>query len=129
MLKFHKIILVQVVSKDPLQMTSENVSDTLTYFRITVFKFHYYYKDLMIWSNERVVKWVQSIGLKEYANNLNQSGIHGGVLYLDENYDWQQLALALKIPMHDIVSRQALETEFNTLIVNNRQRNRQNVNF
>ncbi|CAF0713100.1 unnamed protein product [Brachionus calyciflorus] len=79
-------------------------------------------KDLLVWSNERLIKWVQSIGLKEYANNLEDSGVHGGVLVFDESYDWQHLALALEIPIHDTISRQILETEFNNLIVTNTQR-------
>ncbi|CAB1342035.1 unnamed protein product [Coregonus sp. 'balchen'] len=31
-------------------------------------------KDVMVWSNERVMCWVQNIGLKEYADNLTESG-------------------------------------------------------
>lgn len=77
----------------------------------------------MVWSNERVIKWIQSIGLKEYANNLIDSGVHGGVLAFDESYDWQQMALALEIPMHDQASRQLLHAEFNNLIATATQRN------
>ncbi|KAG7252634.1 hypothetical protein CRUP_006364 [Coryphaenoides rupestris] len=29
---------------------------------------------VMVWSNERVMCWVQNIGLKEYADNLSESG-------------------------------------------------------
>ncbi|RNA09493.1 liprin-alpha-2 isoform X8 [Brachionus plicatilis] len=79
-------------------------------------------KDLLVWSNERLIKWVNSIGLKEYAKNLQDSGVHGGVLIFDESYDWQHLALALEIPIHDTVSRQLLENEFEKLIINNTQR-------
>ena len=79
--------------------------------------------DLLVWTNERVIKWVQLIGLKEYANNLEESGVHGGVLVFDENYDWIALALALEIPIHDTVSRQILENEYSNLIANNIQRN------
>ena len=81
------------------------------------------FKDVLVWSNERVIKWIQLIGLKEYANNLEESGVHGGVLMFDESYDWVALALALEIPIHDTVSRQILENEFNGLIVTNTQRN------
>lgn len=84
--------------------------------------------DLLVWSNERIIKWIQLIGLKDYANNLVDSGVHGGVLMFDENYDWLSLALALEIPIHDTVSRQILENEFNNLIVTNTQRNPDHVN-
>jgi len=79
--------------------------------------------DVMVWSNERVIKWIQSIGLKDYSNNLAESGVHGGVLIFDEGYDWLSLALALEIPTHDTNSRQMLENEFNNLIGNKHQRN------
>ena len=78
--------------------------------------------DLLIWSNERLIKWVNLIGLKEYSKNLEDSGVHGAVLIFDETYDWQHLALALEIPINDTVSRQILENEFNNLIINNAQR-------
>ncbi len=78
--------------------------------------------DLLVWSNERVIKWVQSIGLKDYANNLDGSGIHGGVLMFDESYDWTAMALALEIPIHDNTSRKILENEFKNLLAMNHQR-------
>ena len=55
--------------------------------------------DVMVWSNDHVIQWVQSIGLAEYAPNLIESGVHGGVFALDNGYDHQKLALALKIPL------------------------------
>jgi hypothetical protein len=42
--------------------------------------------------------------------------VHGGVIFYDESYDWQALALALEIPIQDTASRQTLEAEFNALI-------------
>lgn len=40
----------------------------------------------------------------------------------DESYDWLAMALALEVPIHDTVSRQVLENEYNNLI-NTNQRN------
>ena len=74
--------------------------------------------DILVWSNERVIKWIRSIGLKDYSNNLVESGVHGGVLALDENYNWTALALALEIPIHDTLSRQIIETEYKLLMAN-----------
>lgn len=51
-----------------------------------------------MWSNERLIRWVSSIGLKEYANNLVESGVHGALIALDESFDHNALALALQIP-------------------------------
>lgn len=52
----------------------------------------------MVWSNERVMCWVQTIGLKEYADNLRESGVHGALLALDDTFDYTDLALLLQIP-------------------------------
>ena len=52
----------------------------------------------MVWTNERVVKWIQSISLKEFANNLIESGVHGSLISLDESFDHNSMALALQIP-------------------------------
>lgn len=42
--------------------------------------------------------WVQNIGLKEYADNLRESGVHGALLALDDTFDYTDLALLLQIP-------------------------------
>ena len=54
--------------------------------------------DVLVWSNDRVIRWVLSIGLKEYANNLLESGVHGALMALDETFDFSVLALLLQIP-------------------------------
>ncbi|KAL1131999.1 hypothetical protein AAG570_011609, partial [Ranatra chinensis] len=54
--------------------------------------------DVLVWSNERVMRWVSSIGLKEYASNLTESGVHGALVALDESFDHNSMALALQIP-------------------------------
>lgn len=53
---------------------------------------------MLVWSNERVISWVQAIGLKEYSSNLYESGVHGALLALDEMFDHNALALLLQIP-------------------------------
>ncbi|KAM5318520.1 liprin-alpha-1 isoform 1-T1 [Glossophaga mutica] len=74
-------------------------------------------KDVLVWSNERVVRWVLSIGLKEYANNLLESGVHGALMALDETFDFSVLALLLQIPTQNTQARAVLEREFNNLLV------------
>uniref|UniRef100_A0A8C9U1W8 PTPRF interacting protein alpha 3 n=1 Tax=Scleropages formosus TaxID=113540 RepID=A0A8C9U1W8_SCLFO len=73
-------------------------------------------KDVMVWSNERVMCWVQSVGLKEYADNLRESGVHGALLALDDTFDYTDLALLLQIPNQNTQARQLLEKEYNALI-------------
>uniref|UniRef100_A0A3P8ZNP3 SAM domain-containing protein n=1 Tax=Esox lucius TaxID=8010 RepID=A0A3P8ZNP3_ESOLU len=73
-------------------------------------------QDVMVWSNERVMCWVQSIGLKEFADNLTESGVHGALLALDDTFDFTDLALLLQIPNQNTQARQMLEKEYNSLI-------------
>ncbi|XP_068192471.1 liprin-alpha-3 isoform X1 [Antennarius striatus] len=73
-------------------------------------------KDVMVWSNERVMCWVQMLGLKEYADNLRESGVHGALLALDDTFDYTDLALLLQIPNQNTQARQLLEQEYNSLI-------------
>ncbi|XP_063145653.1 liprin-alpha-1 isoform X1 [Candoia aspera] len=74
-------------------------------------------KDVLVWSNDRMIHWVVSIGLKEYANNLIESGVHGALLALDETFDHNALALSLQIPTQNTQARAVLEREFNNLLV------------
>ncbi|XP_061466682.1 liprin-alpha-1 isoform X4 [Rhineura floridana] len=74
-------------------------------------------KDVLVWSNDRMIHWVVSIGLKEYANNLIESGIHGALVALDETFDYNALALSLQIPTQNTQARAVLEREFNNLLV------------
>ncbi|NXL85375.1 LIPA4 protein, partial [Alectura lathami] len=73
-------------------------------------------KDVLVWTNDQVIHWIQSIGLREYANNLTESGVHGALLALDENFDHNSLALVLQIPTQNTQARQVLEREFNNLL-------------
>ncbi|XP_032917895.1 liprin-alpha-1 isoform X3 [Catharus ustulatus] len=73
-------------------------------------------KDVLVWSNERMIHWVVSIGLKEYANNLLESGVHGALVALDESFDYNALALLLQIPTQNTQARAVLEREFNNLL-------------
>ena len=63
----------------------------------------------MVWSNERVMYWVQMIGLKEFANNLVESGVHGALLALDDTFDCNDLALLLQIPTQNTQVRSRCE--------------------
>ncbi|XP_063091199.1 liprin-alpha-1-like [Cavia porcellus] len=74
-------------------------------------------KDVLVWSNDRVIRWVISIGLKEYANNLIESGVHGAQLALDEAFDYNTLALLLQIPTENRKARNVLDKEFADLLV------------
>ncbi|XP_045769850.1 liprin-alpha-1 isoform X3 [Maniola jurtina] len=74
-------------------------------------------RDVLVWTNERLQRWLVSINLKEYANNLSESGVHGALIALDENFDANSMALALQIPTQNTQARQILEVEYNNLLV------------
>uniref|UniRef100_A0A674P973 PTPRF interacting protein alpha 4 n=1 Tax=Takifugu rubripes TaxID=31033 RepID=A0A674P973_TAKRU len=69
-------------------------------------------KDVLVWTNEQVIHWVISIGLREYSSNLLESGVHGALVALDETFDYSSLALILQIPMQNT---QVLTKETNCL--------------
>ncbi|KAM3926979.1 liprin-alpha-2 isoform 1-T1 [Leptodactylus fuscus] len=73
-------------------------------------------KDVLVWSNDRVIRWIQAIGLRDYANNILESGVHGSLIALDENFDYTSLALLLQIPTQNTQARQILEREYNNLL-------------
>lgn len=79
-------------------------------------------KDVLVWSNERVINWILSIGLKEYANNLLESGVHGALIALDETFDHNTLALLLQVPTQNTQARSMLEREFNNLLIRGTER-------
>ncbi|XP_032904314.1 kazrin isoform X3 [Amblyraja radiata] len=73
--------------------------------------------DPLVWTNQRVVKWVRDIDLKEYADNLVNSGVHGAVLVLEPSFNSEAMATALGIPTNRHIVRRHLFEELN-LIVN-----------
>ncbi|GAB5574070.1 liprin-alpha-2 isoform X11 [Prionailurus iriomotensis] len=75
-----------------------------------------FHRDVLVWSNDRVIRWIQAIGLREYANNILESGVHGSLIALDENFDYSSLALLLQIPTQNTQARQILEREYNNLL-------------
>ena len=54
----------------------------------------------MVWTTDHVIAWAESVGLEEFAQSLHGSGVHGGVIALDDSFDAEALAMAMKIPQH-----------------------------
>ena len=36
--------------------------------------------EVILWTNHRVMEWLRTIDLSEYAPNLRGSGVHGGLM-------------------------------------------------
>ena len=73
--------------------------------------------DVLVWSNERVIKWVNSISLKEYSDNLIESGVNGAVIALDDSFDAAKLALFLQIPTQNAQVSLEMLSRFCTLTI------------
>uniref|UniRef100_A0A7M4G362 Kazrin, periplakin interacting protein n=1 Tax=Crocodylus porosus TaxID=8502 RepID=A0A7M4G362_CROPO len=72
--------------------------------------------DPLVWTNQRVLKWVRDIDLKEYADNLMNSGVHGAVLVLEPTFNAEAMATALGIPSTKHILRKHLAEEMNAII-------------
>ncbi|XP_072035835.1 kazrin-like isoform X2 [Amphiura filiformis] len=72
--------------------------------------------DPLVWTTQRLLKWARSIDLKEYADNLLDSGVHGALLVLEPSFDSDAMANALGIPTSKTIIRRHLTTELNGLI-------------
>ncbi|XP_053282741.1 liprin-beta-1b isoform X4 [Pleuronectes platessa] len=68
------------------------------------------------WTNHRVMEWLRSVDLAEYAPNLRGSGVHGGLMVLEPRYNVETMALLLNIPPNKTLLRRHLATHFNLLI-------------
>ncbi|XP_041074331.1 liprin-beta-2b isoform X2 [Polyodon spathula] len=72
--------------------------------------------EVVQWSNHRVMEWLRSVDLAEYAPNLRGSGVHGGLIILEPRFNSDTLAMLLNIPPQKTLLRRHLTTNFNTLI-------------
>ncbi|XP_035521068.1 liprin-beta-1b isoform X4 [Morone saxatilis] len=68
------------------------------------------------WTNHRVMEWLRSVDLAEYAPNLRGSGVHGGLMVLEPRFNVETMALLLNIPPNKTLLRRHLATHFNLLI-------------
>uniref|UniRef100_A0A4W5JZI6 PPFIA binding protein 2 n=1 Tax=Hucho hucho TaxID=62062 RepID=A0A4W5JZI6_9TELE len=72
--------------------------------------------EVVQWSNHRVMEWLRSVDLAEYAPNLRGSGVHGGLIILEPRFNSVTLAMLLNIPPQKTLLRRHLATNFNMLV-------------
>ncbi|XP_039577470.1 liprin-beta-1 isoform X12 [Passer montanus] len=68
------------------------------------------------WTNHRVMEWLRSVDLAEYAPNLRGSGVHGGLMVLEPRFNVETMAQILNIPPNKTLLRRHLATHFNLLV-------------
>uniref|UniRef100_A0A3Q3GVV1 PPFIA binding protein 2 n=1 Tax=Labrus bergylta TaxID=56723 RepID=A0A3Q3GVV1_9LABR len=72
--------------------------------------------EVVQWSNHRVMEWLRSVDLAEYAPNLRGSGVHGGLIILEPRFNSDTMAMLLNIPTQKTLLRRHLATNFNNLV-------------
>ncbi|XP_040291907.1 liprin-beta-1 isoform X17 [Bufo bufo] len=77
------------------------------------------------WTNHRVMEWLRSVDLAEYAPNLRGSGFHGGLMVLEPRFNVETLAQLLNIPPNKTLLRRHLATHFNLLVGQQAQQQKQ----
>ncbi|XP_069619141.1 liprin-beta-1 isoform X6 [Ranitomeya imitator] len=77
------------------------------------------------WTNHRVMEWLRSVDLAEYAPNLRGSGVHGGLMVLEPRFNVETMAQLLNIPPNKTLLRRHLATHFNLLVGQQAQQQKQ----
>ncbi|KAM6960889.1 liprin-beta-1b [Aplochiton taeniatus] len=77
------------------------------------------------WTNHRVMEWLRSVDLAEYAPNLRGSGVHGGLMVLEPRFNVETMALLLNIPPNKTLLRRHLATHFSLLVGSEAQQSKQ----
>ncbi|XP_075326740.1 liprin-beta-2b isoform X1 [Odontesthes bonariensis] len=72
--------------------------------------------EVVQWSNHRVMEWLRSVDLAEYAPNLRGSGVHGGLIILEPRFNSDTLAMLLNISAQKTLLRRHLTTNYNSLV-------------
>ncbi|KAG8196341.1 hypothetical protein JTE90_013825 [Oedothorax gibbosus] len=73
-------------------------------------------RDVKRWTNHRVMEWLRTVDLSEYAPNLRGSGVHGGLMMYEARFDADLLATLLNIPPSKTLLRRHLSTQFTQLV-------------
>ncbi|XP_026327240.1 kazrin isoform X2 [Hyposmocoma kahamanoa] len=73
--------------------------------------------DPLVWTNQRFMRWAHNIDLGEFADNLKDSGVHGGLVVLEPSFTGETMATALGIPPSKSIIRRHLVAEFDALII------------
>jgi len=71
---------------------------------------------VMLWTNHRIMHWLRSVDLAEYAPNLRGSGVHGALMVLEPRFNADTLANLLSIPNNKTLLRRHVATQFATLL-------------
>ncbi|XP_037508172.1 liprin-beta-2 isoform X2 [Rhipicephalus sanguineus] len=72
--------------------------------------------DVSLWTNHRVMEWLRTVDLSEYAPNLRGSGVHGALLIYEDGMTWEVFAAVLSIPGNKTLLRRHLSLQLKQLL-------------
>ncbi|CAL4121838.1 unnamed protein product, partial [Meganyctiphanes norvegica] len=72
--------------------------------------------EVALWTNHRVMEWLRTVDLSEYAPNLRGSGVHGALMVYEVRFTSELLAAILSIPSSKTLLRRHLNTHFKELV-------------
>uniref|UniRef100_A0A224Z307 Kazrin-A n=1 Tax=Rhipicephalus zambeziensis TaxID=60191 RepID=A0A224Z307_9ACAR len=72
--------------------------------------------DVSLWTNHRVMEWLRTVDLSEYAPNLRGSGVHGAFLIYEDGMTWEVFAAVLSIPGNKTLLRRHLSLQLKQLL-------------
>nr|XP_039249464.1 liprin-beta-2-like [Styela clava] len=98
------IYTLRNIKFDPLQLKRRPVDETVEK------------EDVALWTNHRVMEWLRSIDLAEYAPNLRGSGVHGSLIIMEPQFSGEILSSLLHIPTSKSLLRRHLIAKFNELL-------------
>lgn len=71
---------------------------------------------MAVWSSHRIMEWLRSIDLSEYAPNLRGSGVHGALILYENAFNADLFATLLSIPASKTLLRRHISSKFKQLI-------------
>lgn len=69
-----------------------------------------------LWTNHRVMEWLRTVDLSEYAPNLRGSGVHGALIVYEPKFNADVFASLLNIPPTKTLLRRHLATHFKLVV-------------
>ena len=72
--------------------------------------------EVVFWTNHRVMEWLKSVDLAEYAPNLRGSGVHGALMVYEPKFTSELLAALLSIPASKSLLRRHLSLHYKDLV-------------
>ncbi|THD24148.1 hypothetical protein D915_005231 [Fasciola hepatica] len=77
--------------------------------------------NLLLWTNQRVARWLKDIGLKAFTEGIDGTGLHGAYMVLDPTFDLARLMKHLHLPA-SVATAHKLDEHLQALLRPARQR-------